>query len=333
MDEVKNENKVKEEKIINEVKNENKVKEEKIINEEKPVETSEVLKEENIEENSEKEEAKSEEGPVQGEVVEEVFDPFDNAMDDIVKEIENIIAKENEQFPNLFEDNEEFKKIEDKNFNSNDDLYYTFRKNIGYTNKNEELESSNSSFENTNVPEEVNREDDEDFDFMKMFRTPKDNYEDEYEEDSDLIKHAKNEFVYAGWVDQNGRFYDEIQERICYDILDILKVISDQGHSGSSIGYLMHILNILVKYRSITPLTGESDEWDEPYGLNFCVNKRDPRVIKYNDGTCVFTDGKIFVDKNGAEYLDGKNSYVVIKSFPYMPESEYVYVNEERDKI
>ena len=295
--------------MVDDIKKENN----EVMNEE--VIKEEVVKEDKSEkeEKFEKEENAITEEPVQGEVVEEKVDPFANTLDGLVKDLENIIKQEDEQFPNLFrndyEKSEEFGSEDDDN---NSDLYDIFGKNI----------LNNVPFDNyENEP--VENEEEKDFDFMKMFGHKENNYVDSIE-DSELIKHAKDEFIYAGWVDQNGKFYDEIQGEICYDILDILKVISDQGHSGSSINYLMDILNRLVKYKSISPLTGQADEWEKSYGLDFSINKRDPRVIKYNDGTCVFTEGRIFVDKYGHEYLDGKNSYVVIKSFPYMPESKYV---------
>ena len=51
---------------------------------------------------------------------------------------------------------------------------------------------------------------------------------------SDLIKHAEREFRAAGWVDENGKFEDELQEMICKHVIDLLKVFSEEGHSGSS---------------------------------------------------------------------------------------------------
>ena len=52
-----------------------------------------------------------------------------------------------------------------------------------------------------------------------------------------LESHALAEFKAAGWMDNNGKYYDEMQESICKNLLELLSMFSAQGHSGFSANY------------------------------------------------------------------------------------------------
>ena len=56
---------------------------------------------------------------------------------------------------------------------------------------------------------------------------------------------------------------DGLQNAINKNILDIIELFSIQGHSGFTAGYAMSILERLLHFKLITPLTGEDDEWTE----------------------------------------------------------------------
>lgn len=76
-----------------------------------------------------------------------------------------------------------------------------------------------------------------------------------------MHEYAVNEMNIA-WPESDG-----MQELIKKDILDIVDMFADQGHSGMSAAYTLGILERLLRFKPITPLTGEEDEWKEPYGL------------------------------------------------------------------
>jgi len=90
--------------------------------------------------------------------------------------------------------------------------------------------------------------------------------------------HAKREFEYAGFIN-DGEYVDEYQQLICENVLDILDTINGQGHSGFSHGYMMSMLNKLVDFKPISPLSFKDKEWVE-CGNNIYQNKRNSSVFK-----------------------------------------------------
>lgn len=95
---------------------------------------------------------------------------------------------------------------------------------------------------------------------------------------------------------------DEMQDMIKKDILSIIDVFEEQGHSGTSAAYTLNILERLLRFKPISPLTGADDEWGEPYetgGPNSEVhqqNKRCNSVFRrnYDNATAYDIDGKVF---------------------------------------
>lgn len=141
-----------------------------------------------------------------------------------------------------------------------------------------------------------------------------------------LLLHAQMEFRAAGWADARGKFSDDVQEAICNDALELLKVFSEQGHSGSSAPYLVNMLQKLMMFEPLVPLTGEDWEWTE-VGEGVFQNKRCSHVFKRLDcfeGQAYDMDGKVFREPDGCCYTS-KDSCVPI-TFPYTPKTEYVDV-------
>ena len=143
---------------------------------------------------------------------------------------------------------------------------------------------------------------------------------------SNLHKHALAEFRAAGWTDADGKFEDEMQEDICKHVLELLKVFSDEGHSGSTAPYTVNLFKKLAMFEPIVPLTGEDWEWHEPSPGVF-QNIRCSRVFKQADrfnGQAYDIEGRVFREPTGACYT-GAESRVPV-TFPYTPMTEYVNV-------
>ena len=152
---------------------------------------------------------------------------------------------------------------------------------------------------------------------------------------SNIQKHALTEFKAAGWLDDDGNYIDEMQEAICKHILELIKVFSDEGHSGSTAPYTVDLFKKLAMYEPITPLTGEDWEWTEiareMSGSNsgtLYQNKRCSRVFKDDTGAYDI-DGKVFYDwytnENGdrhKSYYTSRDSRVPV-TFPYVPTTVY----------
>ena len=158
---------------------------------------------------------------------------------------------------------------------------------------------------------------------------------------SNTQTHALTEFKAAGWLDDDGNYIDEMQESICKHILELIKVFSDEGHSGSTAPYTIDLFKKLAMFEPIVPLTGEDWEWTEiareMSGSNngtVYQNKRCSRVFKDDDGAYDI-DGKVFynwyTNENGKRfksYYTSRDSRVPV-TFPYMPTTVYEEAVEE----
>ena len=158
---------------------------------------------------------------------------------------------------------------------------------------------------------------------------------------SNLHSHAMEEFKAAKWIDEDGKYCNEMQEAICAQVLELLDVFAGEGHSGSTAPYAINVFKKLAMYEPLVPLTGEDHEWHEPAEGVF-QNKRCGRVFKQADrfnGQAYDIDGRVFYewverdlepDEPGypgktrfkSHYTSGE-SFVPV-TFPYTPSTEYV---------
>lgn len=152
--------------------------------------------------------------------------------------------------------------------------------------------------------------------------------------------HAMNEFRAAGWMDDNEKYIDEMQEAICNHVLALLDVFTDEGHSGSSAPYTIDLFSKLAMFKPIVPLTGEDWEWNNASDSETYQNKRCSAVFKSADrfnGQPYYIDGKVFWEwyrseedgKMHKSYFTGRDSQVPIE-FPYTPFTEYVFCPTEQ---
>lgn len=152
---------------------------------------------------------------------------------------------------------------------------------------------------------------------------------------NNLEFHARNEFRAAGWVDENGKFKDEMQEAICTHVLKLLEVFSDEDHSGSSAPYAINLFSTLAKFEPLVPLTGEDWEWNDVSEYSgrdngpVYQNKRCSHVFKDNTGAYDI-DGIVFWEwytdpetgEKSKSYFTSRDSRVPV-TFPYTPKIEY----------
>lgn len=150
---------------------------------------------------------------------------------------------------------------------------------------------------------------------------------------SNYNSHAMAEFRAAGWIDENGKYNDEMQQAICEHVLKLLEVFNDEGHSGSSAPYAINMFKSLASFEPLVPLTGEDWEWvrsdwgDKPV----YQNARCSHVFKDADGRAYDINSKVFwewyTDSETGEkyksYFTNQDSRAYIE-FPYTPKIEYV---------
>lgn len=125
-----------------------------------------------------------------------------------------------------------------------------------------------------------------------------------------------------------------VQKMVTKNVMDVLTVLEKQDHSGFSANYTINLVNRLLRWIPLTPLTGEEDEWYEPYGPdNKQQNKRCTTVFRRNfdNSTAYNIHGRVFID-NGKTWWFNRDSSVPV-TFPYVvpTEPERVYLKEEKN--
>lgn len=150
-----------------------------------------------------------------------------------------------------------------------------------------------------------------------------------------MVEYAKSELARIG-KDEKG-----MQDAINKNILEIVEIFSNQGHSGFSAGYALNVLERLLRYKPLTPLTGEPDEWNEVHprmeGITTYQNKRCSSVFmdKDKNGNVVrCTDGEgIIVSDNGGITWFTSGRFRKDVTFPYSPAThpETVYIEYTED--
>lgn len=141
-----------------------------------------------------------------------------------------------------------------------------------------------------------------------------------------LVEKAKREMELA-WPES-----DDMQDMMKANVIELLEVFSNQGHSGFSANYCINLFTKLAKFEAIKPLTGEDDEWAESYdGGKTVQNKRDGSVFKdLETGEAYWIDGIIFRNQHGATFTSSYSRVPV--SFPWVrPESLIVDIYEQRE--
>lgn len=159
---------------------------------------------------------------------------------------------------------------------------------------------------------------------------------------SKLLMHAKRELELMGFIIPTSTpWWERVllklrlkkappfdpNAEMAKDILAIVEMFGNQGHSGFSAAYAIGVVEKLLRFEPVKPLTGDEDEWNdisEFSGNPTWQNKRCSRVFKDADGRAYDIDGRVFREPNGACFTS-RDSRVYIE-FPYTPKTEYVDV-------
>ncbi len=107
--------------------------------------------------------------------------------------------------------------------------------------------------------------------------------------------------------------------------IELLAVLSHQGHSGGSIGFAVEFFSTMARFKPWGPLTGEASEWAEPFDHEGTQqNIRCSHVFRNADGKSYDINGRVFREPSGACFTNGDSRVFV--EFPYTPKTEYVDV-------
>lgn len=145
--------------------------------------------------------------------------------------------------------------------------------------------------------------------------------------ESNLLLHARRELALLRGPDFDAEEDGGMQDEMDRCILDVIKVFSEQGHSGMSAAYAISCIEKLLRFEPITPLTGADDEWND-VGDGMEQNNRCGRVFR--EGYRAYDiEGRVFREPNGSAYTSRDSSVEV--TFPYTPSTEYVDVPADED--
>lgn len=101
---------------------------------------------------------------------------------------------------------------------------------------------------------------------------------------SSLAEYAEEELRRAGLLD-TGSDYDGWLGRC---VLDLMAMFVSQGHTGESAARVLGLLDRLLQFKPLSPLTYAEDEWVDRTALNegqpLWQNRRDPTVFSDNQG-------------------------------------------------
>lgn len=75
-------------------------------------------------------------------------------------------------------------------------------------------------------------------------------FEEAFDIESNLVRHARTELAMVG----NGPEIDE-------PLIEMVRIFSEMGHSGSSAFYTVQVLERLLRFENLYPLTDNPEEW------------------------------------------------------------------------
>jgi|SRR6185503_2117368 len=95
---------------------------------------------------------------------------------------------------------------------------------------------------------------------------------------SNLVNHARRELELIGEEPETIEWY-----------LSVIQAFADFGHSGGSASVAIPVLNELLQFKPLAPLTYEPDEWVRHEGCalgggDLWQNVRDSRIMSYDGG-------------------------------------------------
>lgn len=104
--------------------------------------------------------------------------------------------------------------------------------------------------------------------------------------DSNMIAHARMELELAGWFkeDPDGLQTDWWAESLIAAVAEI----THYGHSGGTIGFAVGMIEELIFFHPLSPITNNPDEWQNVTeytdGTEMWQNRRDCRLFSHDEG-------------------------------------------------
>lgn len=151
---------------------------------------------------------------------------------------------------------------------------------------------------------------------------------------SNLINHAKRELLKLGYKPIE-ECEEDIDKWIQENVLELLEVFSNQGHSGFSAPHVINLFKKLANFEPLSPITCTDDEWNDPISNDETYqNNRCSAVFKKSkDGKPYYLDAIVFKNQKGITYtgsaFNSRNERIKSRQMiklPFIPKTFYVDV-------
>jgi len=151
------------------------------------------------------------------------------------------------------------------------------------------------------------------------------------------IEHAKREFLKLGYkpIDECE---DDPDKWVQENVLELLEVFANQGHSGSSAPYVINLFKKLANQEPVAPIMCTEDEWNDvsggsPNDMTYQNNRCYSVFKKGVDGKPYYLDAIVWKDQNSSCFTGRVNNYKneEVRSrqyikLPFEPKTFYVDV-------
>lgn len=119
-----------------------------------------------------------------------------------------------------------------------------------------------------------------------------------------LIEYAKREFSELGW----DKTDDQMQKMACENILELLDVLENQGHTNFSVQYVLSQFNQLARFQPITQIKDEPRFWAK--GEHGGQHSKEFSLFKEN-GVIKWQNGIVFVTPRNTSWQSSDSSVIV----------------------
>lgn len=129
--------------------------------------------------------------------------------------------------------------------------------------------------------------------------------------DSPLVQHAEDEMSRAGLYDADADYDGMIPEAV----MRVVKAFAEDGHSGTSADITIAILERVLRFKALVPITSDPSEWrdvSEMSGTPLWQSNRVPHIFS-DDGGQTWYSIEPSLAEVGDRVRDGGEMGVIVR--------------------
>ena len=122
-----------------------------------------------------------------------------------------------------------------------------------------------------------------------------------------------------------------------YEVLALIDKFGESGQSGGSAPYTARVIADTIKklcmHETISPLTGDDNEWSNPFEDTYQNTRNSAVFKKTTDSQAYYLDAIVWQGEDKYDTFTGTveniSSFWYIKKFPFTPKTFYIDVTRE----